>query len=200
MILDKSLALRQGTPCSDLAAADDYYWLSTLRANDDRAAVKNELVQLMGVGPKVADCIALFSLDKTDLIPVGTMHVVGSERCDAGGAYLCCVCVCVCVWPTTTDTHIRQIAARFMPISTSTVVSPTLYDAIATLFRTSFPVHAGWAHSILFSGELRAFQHKLVEPTATEETATSTAISSATMTSEQQSSGKPRVAKKRGRN
>jgi hypothetical protein len=111
MILDKSLALRQGTPCSDLTAADDYYWLSTLRANDDRAAVKNELVQLMGVGPKVADCIALFSLDKTDLIPVGTMHVVGSERCDAGGAYLCCVCVCVCLANNNRYTHSTDCCA-----------------------------------------------------------------------------------------
>ena len=35
---------------------------------------RNELQDLMGVGNKVADCIALFSLDKADCVPVDT-HV-----------------------------------------------------------------------------------------------------------------------------
>lgn len=33
-----------------------------------------ELLQFCGVGPKVADCVALFSMDKTDIVPVDT-HV-----------------------------------------------------------------------------------------------------------------------------
>jgi N-glycosylase/DNA lyase len=36
--------------------------------------VRDKLLQLMGVGRKVADCVALFSLDKTDAVPVDT-HV-----------------------------------------------------------------------------------------------------------------------------
>lgn len=36
--------------------------------------VRGELTALMGVGRKVADCIALFSLDKPECIPVDT-HV-----------------------------------------------------------------------------------------------------------------------------
>ncbi len=35
---------------------------------------RDELQELMGVGNKVADCIALFSLDKADCVPVDT-HV-----------------------------------------------------------------------------------------------------------------------------
>lgn len=38
------------------------------------AECRDELIELMGVGNKVADCIALFSLDKADCVPVDT-HV-----------------------------------------------------------------------------------------------------------------------------
>ena len=34
----------------------------------------NFLLQLTGVGPKVADCICLMSLDKHDVVPIDT-HV-----------------------------------------------------------------------------------------------------------------------------
>jgi N-glycosylase/DNA lyase len=49
-------------------------WLGSLRASRDPAYVRSELCGLMGVGPKVADCVALFSLDQTDAVPVDT-HV-----------------------------------------------------------------------------------------------------------------------------
>lgn len=39
-----------------------------------RAEAKAELLGLPGVGPKVADCISLFSLDHLDVVPVDT-HV-----------------------------------------------------------------------------------------------------------------------------
>ena len=48
-------------------------WLYSLR-KEDRKVVQKELTQLSGVGQKVADCVALFSLDKSDVIPVDT-HV-----------------------------------------------------------------------------------------------------------------------------
>lgn len=46
-------------------------WLASLRgmATDD---VRGQLQELPGVGPKVADCVALFALDKADLVPVDT--------------------------------------------------------------------------------------------------------------------------------
>ncbi|EQC37222.1 hypothetical protein, variant [Saprolegnia diclina VS20] len=49
-------------------------YLQTLRANADAAAVQTSLTQFAGVGRKVADCIALFSLEKLEAIPVDT-HV-----------------------------------------------------------------------------------------------------------------------------
>ncbi|KDO29358.1 hypothetical protein SPRG_05894 [Saprolegnia parasitica CBS 223.65] len=55
----------------DLGGED---YLQTLRANADAAAVQRSLTQFAGVGRKVADCIALFSLEKLEAIPVDT-HV-----------------------------------------------------------------------------------------------------------------------------
>lgn len=48
-------------------------WLSALRKSDLKEAIE-ALVTLPGVGPKVAACVALFSLDKHHAIPVDT-HV-----------------------------------------------------------------------------------------------------------------------------
>lgn len=49
-------------------------WLRGLR-EQPRVAVQKQLVELAGVGNKVADCVALFSLDKHDVAPVDT-HVL----------------------------------------------------------------------------------------------------------------------------
>lgn len=48
-------------------------WFESLRGKP-LEKVRAELVTLMGVGNKVADCIALFSLDCADSVPVDT-HV-----------------------------------------------------------------------------------------------------------------------------
>ena len=48
-------------------------WLMRLR-DGERDAVQEALLEFTGVGRKVADCVALFSLDQTDCIPVDT-HV-----------------------------------------------------------------------------------------------------------------------------
>eukprot|EP01129_Flabellula_baltica_P000039 TRINITY_DN10039_c0_g1_i1.p1 TRINITY_DN10039_c0_g1~~TRINITY_DN10039_c0_g1_i1.p1 ORF type:complete len:374 (+),score=51.39 TRINITY_DN10039_c0_g1_i1:101-1123(+) len=48
-------------------------WLLSLRLLD-RVEAEKELTSLYGIGPKVASCISLFSLDKLDSIPVDT-HV-----------------------------------------------------------------------------------------------------------------------------
>lgn len=48
-------------------------WLRSLRTKSKEDA-KTALVSLSGVGPKVADCISLFSLDHLEVVPVDT-HV-----------------------------------------------------------------------------------------------------------------------------
>ena len=55
-------------------------WLMQLR-QADRRSVQSALIALPGVGQKVADCVALFCLDKYDVIPVDT-HVIQIARRD----------------------------------------------------------------------------------------------------------------------
>ncbi|XP_038063512.1 N-glycosylase/DNA lyase-like [Patiria miniata] len=89
-----------------------------------------ELMKLPGVGAKVADCVCLMSMDKTDAIPV--------------------------------DTHVWQIASRdYMPsLNKTKSLTDKVYKEIGAFFRGLFGEYAGWAHSVLFSADLKKFQSK----------------------------------------
>ena len=86
-------------------------------------------MKLSGIGPKVADCILLMSLDKTDAIPV--------------------------------DTHMFQIAAqKYLPhLRQHKSVTDKVYMEIGNHFRGLYGPYAGWAHSVLFSADLRHLQN-----------------------------------------
>ncbi|KAH9993756.1 DNA glycosylase [Russula vinacea] len=103
-------------------------WLYTLR-NMTTVDARQELLKFMGVGRKVADCVLLMSLDKPEVIPV--------------------------------DTHVHQIAMKHYGFrgtsGTKQTMSPKLYDAISENFHDIWGDHAGWAHSVLFTAELKAF-------------------------------------------
>ncbi|KAI9656061.1 MAG: 8-oxoguanine glycosylase ogg1 [Bathelium mastoideum] len=91
-----------------------------------------ELLQLQGVGPKVADCVCLMGLGWGEAVPV--------------------------------DTHVWQIAQRdykFGKGKHSSLTKAT-YDAVANKFRSLWGKEAGWAHSVLFTADLRAFSERLV--------------------------------------
>jgi N-glycosylase/DNA lyase len=90
-----------------------------------------ELITLQGVGPKVADCVCLFGLGWGDAVPV--------------------------------DTHVVQIAQRDYKIGKGKHSSLTkaTYDAIGDKFRSLWGKEAGWAHSVLFTADLRAFSERL---------------------------------------
>lgn len=99
------------------------------------------LLQFSGVGPKVADCVCLMSLDKHDCVPV--------------------------------DTHVWQIARRDYKFKSSFGKSggsskksagngnkdpqPTKsdYDNVASFFKDLWGEYAGWAHSVLFTADLK---------------------------------------------
>ncbi|KAF2878607.1 DNA glycosylase [Massariosphaeria phaeospora] len=92
----------------------------------------DELLVLHGVGPKVADCVALFGLGWSESVPV--------------------------------DTHVWQIAQRdykFGKGKHSSLTAAT-YKAIANHFRKLWGKEAGWAHSVLFTADLKAFSERLV--------------------------------------
>ncbi|KAA8893467.1 DNA glycosylase [Sphaerosporella brunnea] len=119
-------------------------WLMGLREVGYREA-HEALLQLPGVGPKVADCVCLMSLDKTGAVPV--------------------------------DTHVLQIAQRdygFGKTKNKTLTKAT-YDAIGEHFRKLWGDEAGWAHSVLFTADLRAFSERLV--VKTEETTETETVS-----------------------
>ena len=90
-----------------------------------------ELLALQGVGPKVADCVCLMGLGWGEAVPV--------------------------------DTHVWQIAQRdykFGKGKHSSLTKDT-YDAVGDKFRSLWGQEAGWAHSVLFTADLRAFSEKL---------------------------------------
>jgi len=84
------------------------------------------------VGPKVADCVCLFGLGWSESVPV--------------------------------DTHVWQIAQkdyRFGKGKHSSLTAAT-YAAIGNLFRKLWGKEAGWAHSVLFTADLKAFSDRVV--------------------------------------
>lgn len=57
----------------ELIREEGIEWIESLPTLDYQSC-KQELMKLSGVGPKVADCICLMSMDKMEAIPVDT-HV-----------------------------------------------------------------------------------------------------------------------------
>lgn len=91
-------------------------------------AYQDDLMVFTGVGRKVADCVALFSLEKMEAIPVDT-HV----------------------W----QIACRELDATLIERKS---ITPTVYRMVGDLFRTRFAPQAGWAHSVLFAADLSAFK------------------------------------------
>ncbi|KAL8892022.1 MAG: hypothetical protein Q9215_001024 [Flavoplaca cf. flavocitrina] len=93
-------------------------------------AAHGELLALQGVGPKVADCVCLMGLGWGEAVPV--------------------------------DTHVWQIAQRdykFGKGKHSSLTKAT-YDAVGDRFRSLWGKEAGWAHSVLFTADLRVFSER----------------------------------------
>lgn len=91
----------------------------------------DSLLPLSGVGPKVADCVCLMGLGWSEAVPV--------------------------------DTHVWQIAARDYKFkgTKSKTLSLAMYHDIGNFFRGIWGKHAGWAQSVLFTANLRAFSDRL---------------------------------------
>lgn len=105
-------------------------WLVSLRELE-RQEAQQALTQLAGVGPKVADCIALFCADQISSIPVDT-HVWRIACRDY-------------------DQTLQDCKS----------LTPGVYERVGDEFRRRFGPHAGWAHSLLFAAEIPNFKHLL---------------------------------------
>lgn len=104
--------------------------LCKFRAKSYEETVKF-LREIPGIGPKVADCVALMSMDQLSSVPI--------------------------------DTHIWRIARERYKFSSNLKVSnlnDRLYREIGDKFRELFGSKAGWAHSVLFTAELRPFKQQ----------------------------------------
>ena len=123
---------------------DSPVWGWKRSESDKEVAYKEaheELVTLSGVGPKVADCVCLMGLGWSEAVPI--------------------------------DTHFWQIAQRdynFGKTKTKTFTKAT-YDAVGDHFRQLWGKQAGWAHSVLFTADLKSFAK--AKKTAAKEAATS---------------------------
>jgi N-glycosylase/DNA lyase len=97
---------------------------------------RQELQQLAGVGPKVADCVCLMGWGEA--VPI--------------------------------DTHVWQIAQRDYKFGKgkSKTFNTGMYDAVGDFFRDIWGSEAGWAHSVLFTADLKSFSGQQVPKTATE--------------------------------
>jgi len=112
----------------------DPFYISNLRdQSTSDLTVRRELQTFAGVGPKVADCVALFSCNRLSIVPVD-VHVfaLAQRDYDQHGTLL----------------EYKSLNAR-------------AYDAVTGLFTKRFGPYAGWAHSILFTAELPQFQDRL---------------------------------------
>ena len=106
---------------------------STLASNCAPMTYKHahkELLQLSGVGPKVADCICLMGLGWAEAVPV--------------------------------DTHVWQIAQRDYKFGKgkAKTFSTSLYHPVGDFFRDLWGKEAGWAHSVLFTADLKTFSDR----------------------------------------
>jgi N-glycosylase/DNA lyase len=90
-----------------------------------------ELLQLQGVGPKVADCVCLMGLGWGESVPVDT-HV----------------------W------QFAQRDYKFGKGKHKSLTKAT-YDAVGDHFRQLWGIEAGWAHSVLFAADLKTFSERL---------------------------------------
>lgn len=119
-------------------------WLQSLCNTDDSPDQKlppggregyrkahEELLNLQGVGPKVADCVCLMGLGWGESVPVDT-HV----------------------W------QFAQRDYKFGKGKHKSLTKAT-YDAVGDHFRQLWGIEAGWAHSVLFAADLKTFSDKL---------------------------------------
>lgn len=115
------------------------HWLDGLR-DVPYSQARTALQTLPGVGTKVADCVCLMSLDKTEAVPVDT-HVWQIAKRD---------------YNFTTGHGQKSITDK-------------LHRDIGDFFRKLWGPYAGWAHSVLFCADLKKFQKLKEAPQLKEE-------------------------------
>lgn len=117
---------------------DGENWLMSL-TNLPYPEVKQQLSQLPGVGPKVADCICLMGFQKHEVVPVDT-HV----------------------FQITAQFYMPE----YLKGSNKTVTKK-MHENIGQFYIDRFGPYAGWAHTVLFTTRLKRFKDKFVDSNKT---------------------------------
>jgi len=108
-------------------------WLLSLRERPG-LEIQEELTGFCGVGRKVADCVALFSLDALERVPVD-VHVLKITMRDYGN--------------------------EFKPKAVRKSLTKALYNEVGEFWMKKFGDDAGWAHSVLFCADLPDYKRRL---------------------------------------
>ncbi|KAM9324421.1 N-glycosylase/DNA lyase [Gastrophryne carolinensis] len=104
-------------------------WLESLRHVPYEEA-KAALCALPGVGAKVADCVCLMALDKSEAVPVDT-HV----------------------WQIAKRDYLPRLGQG------NKSLTDRVYREIGTYFQSMWGPYAGWAQGVLFCSDLKKFQN-----------------------------------------
>lgn len=152
-------------------------WLDSLRAPEQDAlgvsppggregyrVALAELLQLSGVGPKVADCVCLMGLGWGEAVPVDTHGTYVGIMASPVRLTRDIILTCSIIKFEKKKKKVWQIAQRDYkfknkPGKGSTLTSAN-YDAVANHFRSLWGLQAGWAHSVLFAADLKSFAAK----------------------------------------
>ncbi|KAJ2087430.1 8-oxoguanine glycosylase ogg1 [Coemansia sp. RSA 487] len=134
---------------------DPEQFLLGLRANTSWESVKAQLMQFSGVGPKVADCICLMSMDKIDAVPVDT-HIwqIAKRRYVDRILALRSDSVLSSQAIQIADDKKDSVIGLARELSTAKLPTTKTYETAQKLFVDLFSPHAGWAQLLLFSGDL----------------------------------------------
>lgn len=129
---------------SDAGSMSGEDWLLALRRCQEKRLVTDALEKLPGIGPKVARCVSLFSLDDNAAIPVDTHVWQITEKYYA-------------------DLLLAELRLRRAPAVMPKTVTPKIMEVVEVVFRKVFGEYAGWAHNALFIAELPIMQQELPE-------------------------------------
>ncbi|CAK9002169.1 unnamed protein product, partial [Durusdinium trenchii] len=124
--------LEQSRDSIDLSGIDPLQTEEPEGMRQRRLEVRKELCRLPGVGPKVADCIALFAMKQHGSVPVD-----------------------VHIWQIVTRDYEPELRE-------AKSLTPLVYERVGNAFRHRFGApFAGWAHSLLFGAEFGALRAQL---------------------------------------
>ncbi|KAJ2745949.1 8-oxoguanine glycosylase ogg1 [Coemansia sp. BCRC 34301] len=120
-------------------------YLEKLRSEPAEVA-RSKLMKLSGVGPKVADCVLLMSLDKTDAVPVDTHIWQVAKKRYVGRS--------IGAWSELSSDKQEKIQQLARQLSAFKSPSTKAYELAQELIVTLFSPYAGWAQGMLFSDDL----------------------------------------------